>query len=210
MREWQHCGTDASEEVKKTAGKIKQIYQIVVDDQTALLFSVAWKNFYTKKERRFDEVQTGFHLSERGQTFFICPILSTKQLLNQAPSCDMLMTPFLQKTGRAAGQHSGFSASRWWMWKIPVRGLNVASLKPDDFYTSKVTQKLVEGKTGLIPYVLPKHHSPYLWCCFHCLPLKSVSILKLHSCLSHSLSANCASGVPALSLEAGVYSCVRA
>lgn len=86
----------------------------------------------------------------------------------------MHVTPFLQKTGRAAGQHSGFSASRWWMWKIPVRGPNVVSLKPDDFYTSKVTQKLVEQETGHIPqctltHVLPTHQPLNLWCCFSCL-----------------------------------------
>lgn len=83
------------------------------------------------------------------------------------------------------------SASRWWMQEIPVRGPHVVSLKADNFYTSKVTQTLVEGNVGPIvyphiQYVLPKQHSPYLWCYFRCLLPNSLSILKLHSCLSHS------------------------
>lgn len=64
--------------------------------------------------------------------------------------------PFLQKAGRAAGQHSGFSASRWWMWKIPVRGPNVVSLKPDDSNTSKVTESWWRGEPGTL-HSVPSH-----------------------------------------------------
>lgn len=85
---------------------------------------------------------------------FIWTILSTKQLLNQASSWGWHVTPVLLKTSRAAGQHSGSPASRWWMWKIPVRGLNAVSLKPD-FYTSKGTQKVEEGKTGYSAHAQP-------------------------------------------------------
>lgn len=91
------------------------------------------------------------------------------------------------------------------------------SLKPDDFFTFKVTPKLVEGGTrhitqGTPTHVEPEHQSPYLWWWWWwcCLLLKSVCTLKLHSCLSHSLSAKHTSEVVALSLEAGVYSCVCA
>lgn len=120
---------------------------------------------------------------------FIWTILSTKQLLNQASSWGRHVTPVLPKTSRAAGQHSGSPASRWWMWKIPVRGLNAVSLKPD-FYTSKGTQKVVEGKTGYSAHAQPSLSLSRLLCpvssnqiCF----LTEVAALQA----SLSLPANC-------------------
>lgn len=133
MIEWQHCGRDASEEVKKKHGRENVIYIYMFWLNKQLSYLVLCEPASTLKKKCLTGFRQGFICQNPVKHFFICPILGTKQLLNQAPSCDMHVTHFFEKTGRAAGQHSGFSASRWWMWKIPVRGPNVVSLKPDDF-----------------------------------------------------------------------------
>lgn len=43
-----------------------------------------------------------------------------------------------------------FSVSRWWMWKIPVRGPDAVSLKPGDLYAGKGIQKAGGEKTYYI------------------------------------------------------------
>lgn len=55
--------------------------------------SVAWTSFYTKKNKCLTGFRQGFICLNPVKHFFICPTLSTKQLLNQAPSCDMHVTP---------------------------------------------------------------------------------------------------------------------
>ncbi len=68
----------------------------------------------------------------------------------------------LQTTEREQGRWSAlwFSASRWWMWKIPVRGPSAVSLKPGDLYTGKGIRKAVEGKT---------YYTLCALMCMHCL-----------------------------------------
>lgn len=142
-----------------------------------------------------DQVQTGFHMNY------------IKQLLNQASSWGMHVTPILLKTSRAAGQHSCSPASRWWMWKIPVRGLNAVSLKPD-FYTSKGTQKVVEGKTESSAHIQPSFFVSVML-----RPGSSTQICFLTKVARVLISFSVCQQrfwVVALSSEAGVYSCVCA
>lgn len=136
--------------------------------------------------------------------FFICPILSTKRLLNQAPSCDVHVT-LPSSCRRRAGlpvstlvsphpdggcERSQSGVLMWCPWNqmipTPAKSQKAGGEESWARYTVYPHICVTQASLSLSALRLPR-----------CLLLKSVSMLKLHTCLSHSLSV-C---LPAVLLE---------
>lgn len=148
----------ASEEEREREGVCEWIFRTVLDEQRhwqLLSLSVCLSRPLSLSRSLSKYQYFSIWLLFISREDFLWSPVYTKQSLDWLGFLSTVYTPPPPSCGSTWGTEweqgcwsaLWFSASRWWMWKIPVRGPNAASLKPGDLYTGKGIQKAGEEKT---------------------------------------------------------------